>query len=99
VAGFDVLVVGSAVEHHVTLGGGFAGISVVGDFVSIKVEGAVADLDVAAEFVDGAVLFLLSGLDADIDSALNLGNGGRLGGVGCLGERIRKGCGRGGGTL
>jgi hypothetical protein len=75
----------------VTLGGGLASIAVVGDFVGVKVEGAVTDLDVAAEFIDGAVPFLLSGLNADIDSALNLGNGERLGGVGCLGERILKG--------
>ena len=58
-AGFDVLVVGTAIEHHVAFADGFAGIGVVGDFIRVKDVGAVVDFNVAAQFVDRAVLFLL----------------------------------------
>jgi hypothetical protein len=73
----------------VALGGGFAGVGVVGDFVGVEVEGAVTDLDVAAEFVDGTFLFLLCGLNANIDSTLNLGEDGRTGRAGGLRDGIR----------
>ncbi len=65
-SGFDVLVVGPAVEHHVAIRGGFSGVGVVVHRIGIEDVGAVVDLRLAAQLEHGAVFFLLQGADGDV---------------------------------
>ena len=64
--GFDVLVIGPAVEHHVAIRGRFSGVGVVVDRIGIEDVGAIVDFGLAAQFEDGPVFFLLQGADGDV---------------------------------
>ena len=62
-AGLDMLIVGPAFEHYVTVRRGLAGVRVVGDFIGMKNVDAVMNLSFAMQLVDGAGLFLRSRAD------------------------------------
>ena len=65
VAGDDVFVVGTAVEHDVALEFGVSGVGVVGNLVGLQDVVAIVDFGRAAQVVDGAFFFLLHGADGD----------------------------------
>jgi hypothetical protein len=61
VAGPDVVVIGPTVEHEVSGCRGLAGVTVVSDLVGAQDVGAVVNLGVAVQFVDGVNHLLLDG--------------------------------------
>jgi len=75
-SGFDVLVVGPAIENHVAIRGYTAGVGVVVDRVGIEDVGAVVNLCPATQFEYGPIFFLLQSADGDL---LRI-DGGRRGG-------------------
>src|ERR1700722_6829779 len=62
-AGFDVVVVGSAIECEMASSGRLSAVGIVGHFVGTKNIAAVMDLGVVVQFVNVAVFFLLNGTD------------------------------------
>src|SRR5712691_2448307 len=73
-AGLDVLVVGTAIQHHVALQGDVGSVGVVSSFVSVKLQVAIVDLHLPTQLPARAVLLLLPSLDRDV---LTLGGGRR----------------------
>ena len=65
VAGFDVFVIGTAVEDHVALDFRIPGGRVVGDFIGIEHVVAIVDFGLAAQLVERAIFFLLNGVNGD----------------------------------
>ena len=58
-SGGNVLVVGCAVEHHMTVGGYLSVIVVVGGVIRPENQIAIMDLSLSIQFVDGSVSFLM----------------------------------------
>jgi len=54
VTGFDVLVVGAAVEHDVAFEFAVSGVGVIGDLIGAQDVGAIVDLRVAPQVIDGS---------------------------------------------
>src|SRR5262249_15505431 len=65
---FDVLLVGSALNHHMAIGLHVTGRLVVDDFVGPQNRVAIADFTLAAQCENISVLFLLPRLDDDFVS-------------------------------
>ena len=63
---FHMLVVGSAVEHHVTIGDRVSRVGVVVHGIGIQDVSAIVDLCLSAQLVHDAVLFLLQGTYGDV---------------------------------
>lgn len=83
VTGFDMVVVGAAVEGEVPGGGGLTTVGVVGDFVGAQDVAAVVDFGATVQFVDVADFFLLQGADGGGLGILRSGlAGARRGGIG-----------------
>ena len=61
-----MLVVGSAVEHHVTIGDRVSRVGVVVHGIGIQDVSAIVDLCLSAQLVHDAVLFLLQGTYGDV---------------------------------
>ena len=65
-SGFDVLIVGAAIEHHVAVRDRISGTGVVVHGVGVQDVGAIVNLGLAAQLENRAVLFLLQGADGDV---------------------------------
>jgi hypothetical protein len=66
VAGYDVFVVGAAVENQMALARGFSGVGVVSHLVGVEGVRLVTNFDMSAQLVDRAVFFLGNRLDPHI---------------------------------
>jgi len=76
VTGFDVLVVGAAVEHDVAFEFAVSRVGVIGDLIGAQDVGAIVDLRVAPQVIDGSFFFLFRPLHGNRD--LGLAGRGRL---------------------
>ena len=82
VTGFDVLVVGAAVEHDVAFEFAVSRVGVIGDLIGAQDVGAIVDLRVAPQVIDGSFFFLFDRSHGNRDLGL-AGRGGWQSGSGC----------------